>query len=59
MGDELDLPVAFERGVAGQFDVLADDELVASKDPSFLKAIFGGGWPDEDEIVAALEKRLG
>lgn len=58
MKDELDLEVEFERGRAGQFDVLADGELVASKDEGFLAKFFGGGWPDEDEIVTAIAKRL-
>lgn len=37
--------------------MLADGELVASKSGSLLSKLFGGGWPDPHEVVAALHKR--
>ena len=51
------LEVEIRKGSPGQFDVLADGELVASKKKSFLSHFTGGGWPDPAEVVAALHKR--
>ncbi len=50
------LEVEIKKGTAGQFDVLADGELVASKQKGFL-ALFTGGWPDPADVVALLHKR--
>lgn len=44
-------------GNTGQFDVLADGELVATKGGGFLTKLLGGGWPDEDEVVRKLRER--
>ncbi|GEM_PF-5918813 len=51
------LDVEIQKGSSGQFDVLADGELVASKKKSFLSHFTGGGWPDPAEVVAILHKR--
>jgi hypothetical protein len=37
--------------------VLADGELVATKERGFLAHFFGGGWPDPNEVVTTLHKR--
>lgn len=37
--------------------MFADGELVATKDRGFLAGLFGGGWPDPDEVVKTLHKR--
>ncbi len=37
--------------------MLADGELVATKSRGFLTSLLGGGWPDPDEVVAALHKK--
>ena len=37
--------------------MLADGELVASKEKGFLTHFTGGGWPDPDEVVAKLLQR--
>jgi len=44
-----------ERGSLGQFDVLADDTLIASRGGSMLKKALGGGWPDPEEVLAKIE----
>jgi hypothetical protein len=46
-------------GGSGQFDVLVNGELVASKQKSGLmaKLFGGGGWPDEGTVVEEIRKR--
>ena len=47
-------------GGSGQFDVLVNGELVASKQKAGLIAkLFGGGggWPDEATVVDEIRKR--
>lgn len=51
------LEVEIEKGSSGQFDVLADGELVASRDGGFIAKLLGGGWPDPHEVVNALHRR--
>ena len=41
----------------GQFDVVVDGVTIASKKTGLLTKLLGGGWPDPDEVVAAIEKR--
>ncbi len=45
------------KGSSGQFDVLADGELVASRDGGFLAKLLGGGWPDPHDVVNKLQRR--
>ena len=43
----------------GQFDVLADGTLVASRGGNPLtRIVFGAGFPDLDEVVNLLANRL-
>lgn len=44
-------------GAGGQFDVLLDGELIASREKGFLTRLFGGGWPEPDLVVEELKKR--
>lgn len=46
-------------GGSGQFDVLVDGQLVASKQAAgFMTKLFGGGgWPDESTVVDEIRKR--
>lgn len=48
-----------EVGATGQFDVVADGEVVASKRASGLLARLLGasGFPEEEAVVAALRER--
>jgi hypothetical protein len=45
-------------GRLGQFDVLADGEVIASRGGSMLKRVLGGGWPDPAEVIEKIEARL-
>ena len=56
--DKLGIDVPIEVGARGQFDVVVDGETVASREKGLLTRLFGGGgWPDEDKVVAELAKR--
>ena len=47
-----------QPGKLGQFDVVVDGEVVASRGGSMLKKVFGGGWPDPDEVIAKIEAKM-
>lgn len=44
-------------GRSGQFDVLVDDELIASREGGFLNKLLGGGWPDPEAVTEEVLKR--
>jgi hypothetical protein len=44
-------------GDPGQFDVLLDDRVIATRGGSFLARLFGGGWPDPARVVELLKNR--
>jgi hypothetical protein len=46
--------VTVRAGSPGQFDVVADGEVVASKQGGFLNALLGRGWPTPAAVLAAL-----
>jgi hypothetical protein len=46
-----------QQGSLGQFDVLVDDAVVASRGGGFMTKVLGGGWPDPDKVVAAIRER--
>jgi hypothetical protein len=50
--------VRLATGRLGQFDVLADGEVVARRARGVHRKVPGGGWPDPDEVVAAIVARL-
>ncbi len=50
------MAVRRERGRLGQFDVLVDGHVVASRG-GLLRRALGGGFPDPEEVVAAIEAR--
>jgi len=54
--DELAIPVKLERGSPGQFDVVVDGKVVASRNGNLVRKIFGGGWPNHEAVVAAIEQ---
>ena len=45
-----------ERGRPGQFDVVVDGEVIASRGGNLLQRVFGGGWPDPEDVVAKIEQ---
>lgn len=55
--DRLGIEAEATPGKKGQFDVLADGERVAERGGNFLTRSFGAGYPDFEDVVAALEKR--
>lgn len=42
-------------GKPGQFDVVVDGKVIASRGGSMMKKLLGGGWPDPDEVVEKIE----
>lgn len=47
-----------ENGRTGQFDVVADGEVVASRGGNVItRVLFKAGYPDFDEVVADLQRR--
>jgi hypothetical protein len=44
-------------GKTGQFDVIADGEMVAQRGGNWLTRRFGAGYPDLKKVVEQLEKR--
>ncbi len=51
--------VRVDEGKFGQFDVLLDGEVVASKGRTFLKRMLTHGAPPQAEILAAIDRHLG
>ncbi len=47
-----------EVGKSGQFDVIVDGETIASRGGNMLTRLFGAGWPDSEDVLAAVEQRL-
>jgi predicted Rdx family selenoprotein len=43
-------------GKLGQFDVVVDGEVIASRKPLWQRGL-GGGWPDPEEVVAKIEAK--
>jgi hypothetical protein len=41
-------------GSPGQFDVLVDGQVVATRSRSLLTVLIGGGWPTAAEVMRAL-----
>ena len=54
------MPVTRERGAAGQFDVLVDSDVVATKRPvGVLRRLLGDkGFPSDASAVAAVRAKL-
>lgn len=42
-------------GKLGQFDVVVDGQVVASRGGNMLSKMLGGGWPDPDDVVRRIE----
>lgn len=58
--EELGHDVELEVGARGQFDVVVDGEVVASKQQVglFARLLGADGFPDEQATVDAVEKKL-
>ena len=55
---ETGVDVEVEPGRFRQFDVLVDGEVVARRGGNLWRRLLGGGWPDPDAVVAAVQARL-
>jgi hypothetical protein len=44
-------------GKLGQFDVVVDGEVIASRRPLWQRGL-GGGWPDAEDVIAKIEAKL-
>jgi hypothetical protein len=44
-------------GRNGQYDVIVDGELIATREQGFVKRLLGGGWPDNKEILSEIQRR--
>jgi len=44
-------------GSRGQFDVLLDGALIASRASGFVTRLLGGGWPQPAQVVDAVRAR--
>ena len=42
-------------GKLGQFDVVVDGRVIASRGGNVLQKMFGGGWPDPEDVIAKIE----
>lgn len=46
------------HGKLGQFDVVVDGQVIASRGGNLLTKVLGGGWPDPADVVAKIEQML-
>ena len=46
-------------GEPGQFDVVVDGVVVATRSKKFWDRLLGGGWPEPSEVVAQLRSAAG
>ena len=56
---ETGLDAALEVGNPGQFDVLVDGQVIATRGGGVLARLFGGGWPEPARVVEALRAQSG
>jgi hypothetical protein len=56
--ERLELDAELVVGRKGQFDVVADGDLIASRGGNWFTRQFGAGYPDFDEVVALVSKKL-
>ena len=43
-------------GKLGQFDVVVDGKVVASRGGNVFTKLVGGGWPDPEDVIAKIEE---
>ena len=50
------MKVRRQPGKLGQFDVVVDGNVIASRGGNVLtKMLGGGGWPDPEQVIAKIE----
>ncbi len=52
----LGIDTVITSGKTGQFEVIADGEMIAQRGGTWLTRKFGAGYPDLDGVVEQLEK---
>jgi hypothetical protein len=52
----LDVDAVTAPGKTGQFEVIADGEMIAKRGGNWFTRRFGAGYPDLDSVVEELEK---
>jgi hypothetical protein len=45
-----------KTGRLGQFDVLVDGKVIASRGGNILTQLLGGGWPDPEAVISRIEE---
>lgn len=56
--ERLGIEVVVEPGETGQFDVIVDDDKIASRGGNAVtRILFGAGFPDLEQVVAELQER--
>jgi len=43
-----------QAGKLGQFDVVVDGKVIASRGGNMLSKMLGGGWPDPEDVIAKI-----
>lgn len=59
IADEIGVEAKLTSGPLGEFDVIADGTLIASRRSGLLNHLTYRGWPDEDAVLARLRERAG
>jgi len=54
----LGIDAVLTPGNKGQFDVIADGQMIAKRGGNFITRSFGVGYPDLDGVVELLVKKL-
>jgi selT/selW/selH-like putative selenoprotein len=54
--EHVGVEAVLEHGGLGQFDVLADGDLVASREHGILNHLIRGGFPDDARVVETLTR---
>ncbi len=55
----LGIDAVVNPGKTGQFAVVADNNPIASRGGNVItRPLFGAGFPDPEDVIAALEKRV-
>jgi predicted Rdx family selenoprotein len=56
--ERLGLQATMTPGRSGQYEVLVDGEVIATRTRGFWQRLVGGGWPDHEAILSDMQRRL-
>ena len=57
--ERLGIESTITDGETGKFDVILDGETIVQRGGNSLTRIFGAGYPDPEQVVEKIEKRVG